>query len=287
MFAAQLKSLTELAALKPALSQICTFHAALYRLWQTSSPFVRLNLDPTEASTRQQQGFPLISGVMLKIDPAKASRFFADLLALLAAHGQQGQDEIARLQKSLEQGQLELTPLLVAALDRDRRPISEKAAELEVQAALLEYGLNLSLAGALRRCRAENQPSAVANWHQGYCPFCGGLPSIAAHGGEDGKKTLHCSLCGYDWQFQRITCIHCGNTDHETLAYFTAEGEPGYRVDICRKCCGYLKVLDNRQLQAGLQLDIADIASLPLDFMAAQEGFSRGKKDQPGQGKGH
>lgn len=287
MFASQLKSLTELAARKPALKDVCRFHADLYRLRQETPAFVQLNLDSANAASRQQQGFPLFSGAMLEIDPAGANRFFADLLALLAAHGQQGQDEIERLQRNLAEGKLELRSLLVAALDRDRRPISEKAAQLEVQAALLEYCLNLTLTGALHLCRIQSQLQTAENWQQGYCPLCGGLPSIAALSGEEGKKNLHCSLCGCDWEFQRLTCIHCGNTDHETLAYFTAEGEPGYRVDICRKCCGYLKVLDSRQLQAGLLLDIADIASLPLDFMAAKEGFSRGKKEQPGQGKGH
>ena len=287
MFASQLESLTELAARKPALKDICCFHTDLYRLWQTTPAFVQLNQDPTMISRRQHEGFPLISGMMLEIDRVKAAHFVGELLALMATHGQQGQNEIQRLQQSLEAGQLHLSQLLVAALDRNRQPICEKAAELEIQAALLEYCLTLTLSGALPQCRAQAQIQIFENWQQGYCPFCGGLPSIATLSGEEGKKTLHCSLCGCDWEFQRLTCIHCGNTDHETLAYFTAEGEPGYRVDICRKCCGYLKVVDNRQQQTDLLLDVADIASLPLDFLAAKEGFSRGKKENPAHAKGH
>ncbi|ORJ60458.1 formate dehydrogenase accessory protein FdhE [Geothermobacter hydrogeniphilus] len=282
MLQKRLQRLEELATAKPALAEICRFYTRLYQLFATAENFLQVDIDHETATPRQQQGFPLLSGETLNIDENRARAFFAELLLILQQHGQQGQEELQALQTTLQNGSLDLTGLLRAALDRDRKPITGTAETIGMQPALLEYCLTTTLGAALERCRAEGLESREENWEHGYCPLCGGLPAIAELSGEEGKKKLQCSLCGSRWSFHRLTCVHCGNSDHETLAYFTAEGEPGYRVDICRKCCGYLKVVDSRERGEELPLEVEDAATLHLDLLAAKEGFSRGRKETPG-----
>jgi FdhE protein len=279
MLQKRLQRLKDLAAAKPALADVCRFYAQLYQLFALAPQFLNVEIDLAAAGPRQELGFPLISSEMLQIDPTAARAFFARLLQVLHEHGQQGQNELSALRSALEAGQIELPLLLRATFARQRDPLSRAAENLQVQAALLEYCLTTSLSAALERCREQGLTSNVASWNHGYCPICGGLPAIAELSGEEGKKCLHCSLCGYRWAFQRLTCIHCGNTDHETLGYFTAAGETGCRVDICRKCSGYLKVVDSRERGENLPLEIEDVATLHLDLLAAKEGFSRGKKE--------
>lgn len=282
MLQKRLQRLEKLAATKPALADVCQFYTQLYQLFAAAAPFLQVDVDLEAAEPRQQQGFPLVSGEMLQIDPTSAQTFFANLLQVLRDHGQQGQDELQALQIALQTDGIDLQELLRATFERNREPISTFAESIKVQPALLEYCLTTTLGAALQRCREQGLESAVKKWDHGYCPVCGGLPAIAELSGEEGKKQLQCSLCGNHWKFHRLTCIHCGNTDHESLAYFTADGEPGCRVDICRKCCGYLKVIDSRERGEGLPLEIEDVATLHLDLLAAKEGFSRGKKETPG-----
>ena len=98
--------------------------------------------------------------------------------------------------------------------------------------------------------------------------------------GEDGQKKLHCSICASNWQASRMKCSYCGNEERQGLEYFTAEGETGYRVDICRKCSCYLKVVDSRELGEGLPMDIEDLNTMHLDLLAQQEGFAKGKTER-------
>jgi len=282
MLQKRLQRLENLAAEKPALADVCRFYTRLYKLFADALPFLAVDADLSDAKSRQEQGFPLLSGEMLRIDEAAAQLFFADLLQVLRDHGQQGQEELAALKTALAAGGLDLPKLLRAVFERDREPLGKAAEKLQVQPALLEYCLTTTLGAALERCRQQGLESAVEGWDHGYCPICGGLPAIAELSGEEGKKRLQCGLCGNHWAFKRLTCIHCGNTDHETLAYFTAEGESGCRVDVCRKCSSYLKVVNSRERSEDLPLEIEDVATLHLDLMAAKEGFSRGKKETPG-----
>ncbi|WP_020674520.1 formate dehydrogenase accessory protein FdhE [Geopsychrobacter electrodiphilus] len=275
----RLQRLNALAAAKPALTEVCRFYTALYQLFADADPFLQAEVDLAAAGPRQQQGFPLISSEMLRFDAAAAEKFFAQLLQILHQHGQQGQTELKLLQDAFEAGKLELCPLLSAVFERDREPISSTATAVGIQPALLEYVLATALGAGLQRCVEQGLKSEIQHWDHGYCPVCGGLPAIAELSGEEGKKKLQCGQCGNSWGFHRMTCTHCGNTEHDSLGYFTTEGEPGYRVDICRKCSGYLKVVDSREKGADLPLEIEDVATLHLDLLAAREGFSRGKKE--------
>ncbi len=281
MLQKRLQRLKDLAAAKPALTEVSQFYTCLYQLFADSEQFMQVEVDLEAAKPRQQKGFPLLSVEMLRIDESAAQTFFSQLLQVLYDHGQQGQTELKALQAAFEEGPIELNQLLFAVFDRNRDPITSTAVNIGIQPALLEYVLATALGAGLQRCRELGLKSEIQDWNHGYCPICGGLPSIAELSGEEGKKKLQCGQCANSWGFHRLTCTHCGNTEHDSLGYFTAEGEPGYRVDICRKCSGYLKVVDSREKGEGLPLEIEDVATLHLDLLAAKEGFSRGKKETP------
>lgn len=279
MLQKRLQRLNELASAKPALTEICQFYTCLYQLFASAEPFLQVEVDLATAAPRQQQGFPLLSSEALIFDETLAEKFFTRLLQTLHQHGQQGQAELKLLQDAFEMHELELCKLIRAVFERNREPISDAANAIGIQPALLEYALATALGAGLQRCCEQGLNSEIKEWDHGYCPICGGLPAIAELSGEEGKKKLQCGQCGNMWGFHRLTCTHCNNTDHDSLGYFTAEGEPGYRVDFCRKCSGYLKVVDSRKKGADLPLEIEDVATLHLDLLAAKEGFSRGKKE--------
>jgi len=115
-------------------------------------------------------------------------------------------------------------------------------------------------------------------WSQGYCPFCGGLPGMGEIRGEEGKRVLHCQLCGTEWEYPRMKCPYCRNEDQQKLTYFRVEGEGGYRVDVCLHCRNYLKTVDCREREGSLDWEVEDYLTLHLDHLAQEEGYLRPEK---------
>ncbi len=110
-------------------------------------------------------------------------------------------------------------------------------------------------------------------WFRNYCPVCGSKPLFARLKKEEGKKVLQCAICNTEWQFSRIKCVWCG--DPKDLRFFWAD-EP-YRVDVCDKCKGYIKTLDERKILDDREIipQIEDLATTYLDILAVKEGYHR------------
>lgn len=114
-------------------------------------------------------------------------------------------------------------------------------------------------------------------WKMGYCPICGHEPSIARLSrDENGRRYLVCIICETQWLFNRVACPHCLEKDPDKLGYFRIEGEDklkGYKVNFCRSCKGYIKILDERE---GVFLNehffLTDIDTSLLDYAASNQG---------------
>jgi formate dehydrogenase maturation protein FdhE len=122
----------------------------------------------------------------------------------------------------------------------------------------------------LHLLREKNAHLIPESWSQGDCPFCGAYPRIGFDA-ED-KRTLHCLSCGFSWRFARFKCPSCGNTDFNTQGYFEAEGLEGVRVNFCRDCNRYLKIVDTR-IRPPEDPESEDALTLELDDLAVKEGF--------------
>ena len=110
------------------------------------------------------------------------------------------------------------------------------------------------------------------SWNYGYCPLCGSSPDMA-YLGEEGKRFLHCELCGYEWYYPRLKCPFCENDQPKKLGYFVSEEEEGFRVDFCKKCNRYIKTLDMRVIEQPAPLELENLITLHLDMLAHEQGF--------------
>lgn len=275
---ARRKRLRDLAGQRTLFADIFDFYAHLYDFFAGErETFLTVTPDGGNREMQQREGFPLLSGDCLAVDAAKAGAFLGRLIEVLRKHGREGSEDLGAFRKALANSDLDLSFLFRAALERDRRPLSAAAETAGIQPAILEYVITTALGFALQHCREEGVTVETSGWEQGYCPLCGGLPVMGELAGEEGKKMLHCGTCGTSWAHTRLQCSHCGNDDLETLEYFTVGGDSKYRVNVCRKCSCYLKLVDSREAGEGLPLDIEDIATLHLDLLAQKEGFTRGK----------
>ena len=126
----------------------------------------------------------------------------------------------------------------------------------------------------LRRLRTS--PDRVHG--PGGCPFCGGLPWIAARQTEsqaDGaRRLLGCALCGQDWPFGRIRCPCCFEEDPTKLPTFGTETHPSARIEACDTCRRYVKSID-LTADARAIPEVDDLASLSMDLWAREQGYAR------------
>ena len=118
------------------------------------------------------------------------------------------------------------------------------------------------------RCRLLEQ--------RGLCPSCGSTPSAAvvrASGPTPGARYLHCSLCSTAWNHTRAVCITCGDT--RTLALRGIDGDPGVvKAETCEACRTYSKVI-NEAKDMSADPYAEDLATLGLDMMVGETGWSR------------
>jgi len=111
---------------------------------------------------------------------------------------------------------------------------------------------------------------------RGLCPCCGSTPSaglVTATGKTPGVRYLFCSLCSTAWNHVRAVCITCGDTSSVTLREI--EGGDGIvKAETCDACRSYAKMIYQKQdMNADPYAD--DLASLSLDILAAEAGWSR------------
>lgn len=112
----------------------------------------------------------------------------------------------------------------------------------------------------------------------GRCPFCGGLPWVAARRplseADGAQRVLGCALCGGEWPFSRIRCPACAEQEPERLPSFQSESHPGVRIEACEVCRRYVKSID-LTLDGRAIPEVDDLVSLDMDIWAAEQGFER------------
>lgn len=109
-----------------------------------------------------------------------------------------------------------------------------------------------------------------------HCPVCGGLPQlvILRPEGEGARRSLQCAFCLREWDFRRLLCAYCGETEKEKLPYYTAEECKHVRVEACDTCRHYLKSVDLSL--DGLAVPLVDEAALAaLDVWASEHGYTK------------
>jgi FdhE protein len=110
---------------------------------------------------------------------------------------------------------------------------------------------------------------------RGQCPACGSPPvagMVLPGGTKFGHRHLHCSLCATSWRYVRTRCVHCGSTDK--VSFRQLAGTAYLKAECCEACQGYSKVFYVESVRA-LEPLADDLASLGLDVLVGEEGFSR------------
>jgi len=233
-----------------------------------------VNIDQQIVKMKAKEGFPLLDKQALKFDVGLASGLFKKMSQIL--HNRVPGD-IEQINQALKTKELNIESLLKNALRENGNYINNVAQRLRVKPAVISFLVKNTLKPFFE-VYAERIKDYVdqEHWLRNYCPICGSGPFMAELLGEERKRFLVCSFCGYKWRFVRIRCPYCNNNNQKTLRYFYTEKEGrAYRIDVCDKCKRYIKTIDAKELGMEVIPRIEDVGTMYLDILAEKQGYKR------------
>jgi len=235
-------------------------------------------LKEKEIKKRLSSGKPAIDFESFLWDVDFLNAMFNSLATLLESSKLRDEKEIDRFRKARESGKVNLEELMKIISTGDTASIEKLKKNIRVSKDLIIL-FSVILSGPLLDLYADKIVPHISEkeWNQGFCPVCGNAPAIARFEREAGKRILWCSLCNTDWVFQRLTCPFCSNTDHNSLKFFSIDADSPYRVDVCTKCKGYIKTVDERKIDEAEEVIMLaeDFLTYYLDDIAVKEGFKK------------
>lgn len=233
--------------------------------------------DKLPSADQHAQGAPLIDRDFFPHDREQAKTLFREFLDMLCARDDALNEAGQIIDKAVTAGDIVPEEAFDAYLKGDETYF-EQYSKLTPEAPralpfLVQSSLAPSISAAASLLAEHHDPDTV--WLHGHCPVCASLPLIGELREKAGFRYVSCSFCATRYRVPRLACAFCGEKDAQKLAYFSADDEKGYRVEVCESCKMYIKSTDFRELDKTSLPLIDDLESLSLDILAGNEGYIR------------
>jgi FdhE protein len=268
-------AVSRVAAMRPAYSAIIGFYGSVFvaqaQAAENTSP-AEIRFDDERLKMKTEEGFSLVEPTSFPIDAPAAEKLLSQICEIAMRSGQ----KLGAAGEALTQAMGDGVAMdgLFADVLADKGRIAAFAETKRVSPQMISLLLYLAVKPSVEasaRQLAARLTGGREN-HSG-CPVCGSAPII----GEldvAGMQWVHCGLCWHRWPVKRLACPLCHNRDSHSLEYLYSEDEPEYRVNLCGGCRRYLKVVDTRNMNRGFYPPLEQVASIHLDMLAAEKGYS-------------
>lgn len=265
----EVAELRALAERQPELSEAASLQIELMgalRRVQGRTATTSVVMSDEEMAARLSSGRPLLDFDRLPIDWTEARLLFRQVTDVLRRHDAVDGPAAARLHD------IGREPTLPALAQRWFEHGSSDPS-IEMLDEVLAWSLRPFLvrtADVLQQRSGQAVPFGA--WKRGICPVCGGEPDLACIT-TSGERLLICGRCQTRWPTEPFACPFCGEADkHRITSFATRDGI--YRVTACQSCKRYLKTLDGRRAGRAVMPALDAIATLPLDAVVMQRGFT-------------
>lgn len=244
------------------------------------------------------QGRPLLLRSDFPYDYDQACELFKKFTEILTESEGSIAEATELINKELESGILDLKKAFTAYLDGDDSFFSQWGEKTPEAPRTLNFLVQSSLTPSIKAAALElaqylpardaEPPRKPANTEldfeislpparaHGHCPVCGSIAFIHTLHHKQGFRYANCSFCHTEYRVRRLACGYCDESNPEKLKFFSVDETPGYKVDVCETCKNYMKTADFRELDKVSIPAFDDLESLPLDFVAVEEGYKRG-----------
>lgn len=267
--------------------EIVSFYQALDRVHRKfKEELLPRKLTPAEGENSTGQKAPLINFIDFKPDKEKLKCTFKEICLVLSQHRPALAAELNRLEHKITLDEL-LGILVERFIRQDEKLINNFAEQHSFNPELLSLVLfHVAKPYMTNYANSLKGQFNAGLWRENYCPVCGWEPGLAIITGENNQTLLHCTMCDTDWPLKSLACPCCLNEDHETLRYLAVESDELYRVNVCEKCKGYIKTVNEGKFITRPNYFLVDVSTLHLDMLAEREGYSKaGTTVHPREGK--
>jgi FdhE protein len=177
--------------------------------------------------------------------------------------------QIARFQCAVAEGPPPANLAALLELVRRTAPDPTPPAADPMHAFFARVLLQANTAGGVRR-------SLTAAGTPPRCPLCAEKPvaAVLRPEGEGSRRFLLCGLCFTEWEYRLLQCANCGDADPDRLLFYTVEEFPHIRVEACRSCRVYLKLID-LTIDGRAVPEVDELASVVLDMWADELGYTK------------
>jgi len=227
------------------------------------------SLNQTKASQKLKNGQPLVNLQKDLFADQLPKKYFLELLSITEKNHPEITKELRDLVTAKEDAYVELVRELFSSRTKRNFGVGEEF-------DLLPFFLHESLKPFFSRlAQAQHDLIEKSNWSQGICPVCSRPADLSLLREEEGKRSLFCLQCDYEWPCKRLQCPFCGEENQQKLAYFTVNDDDHgkYRVNVCHQCQHYIKTIDTRKSSIAVVPEIENLVTLHLDLQAIKEGF--------------
>lgn len=234
---------------------------------------------PIELTGRQWAGHldgqvPLLNYVDLRLNREKVSEAFHEVCRVVSGNRPQLKDDLTQIKKVLAAYEKGIRSLLEKAIWQDDEFLADFAAKNHLNGELLALVLyNVAKPFVTGYARSLKAYVETGGWQQNHCPVCSRKPALAVRTADNNRRQLQCSFCDTRWAYKNLKCPHCLNEDHKTMRYFSVEDDEIYLVQVCEKCRGYIKTVNEANLAQNEVALLTDVKTLHLDIIAEREGL--------------
>lgn len=219
-------------------------------------------------------GVPVINQINLFL-PEESLKEIAISLASAVKEGMPKLSEnIDKIAGLIQEGKIDPADYFKESPDGENKAADGANKELKISPSNASFLMSLVGRVVLER-RAKEITAALGafDWQKGYCPICGEFPSIALIEEEGGKRFLHCSSCGQDWHFTRISCPYCEKEERKDMEYFYVENKTQESAFVCDKCKKYLITLYRAGKVFARDMDVSALSLIHMDMIMQGKGY--------------
>jgi FdhE protein len=183
-------------------------------------------------------------------------------------------EDIAKIEALIQEGKIKPADYFQTITNDESQAVDSWTKKLKISPSNATF-LMILVSRVVLEIRAREIMAALGSfdWEKGYCPICGEFPSIALIEEEGGKRFLHCSSCGQDWRFTRISCPYCEKETRKDMEYFYVENKTQEAAFVCDQCKKYLVTLYRAGKLFARDMDISAISLIHMDVLMQNKGY--------------
>ena len=272
---------------RSAYREMVDFYLTVFRRQIEWHDRLVVNPEPVESDARRRclkEGKTLIECY----DPGIDSQSLLELWTEMKGVFRRGNPVLAQAVDKIEQAEStgDFSPatwLLEQRPDRGEL-VAEAAERIGVEESMLG---TLARAVTLPHWRCVSEAwlgqDPVDGWQRFRCPTCGGAPALAEVRAEgpvsenltaSRRRLMHCPFCATCWVVPAVKCPACESTRSGDAKYYYTDEEPELRIDFCKKCKHYVKVINADKIVGRVHLGLELLTTVHLDAIAQEKSLT-------------